>query len=162
MNMPYQFAITALRKVADTQDLIISQDFPKPPDLEIKRQELEDAISLLKVSSFGGLTALVSLVRQWGADKGITGPNAKATVESQFEKLLEEVGEIRQGIMKADQHEIIDGIGDSTVVLILLAELAGVRFETCLLAAWDVIKDRQGTMVNGQFVKSNEPTSKPH
>jgi NTP pyrophosphatase (non-canonical NTP hydrolase) len=67
---------------------------------------------------------------------------------------MEEVGEIADGISDNDQHEIVDGIGDATVVLILLAELAGVRFETCLQAAWDEIKDRKGSMQNGHFVKS--------
>ena len=40
-----------------------------------------------------------------------------------------------------------------TVVLILLAELAEVRFETCLVAAYDEIKERKGSMQNGQFLK---------
>jgi NTP pyrophosphatase (non-canonical NTP hydrolase) len=115
---------------------------------------LQDTISYLKVANLGGLSALVSLVRQWGTDRNIIGPEAKATVQTQFGKLMEEVGEIADGISDNDQHEIVDGIGDATVVLILLAELAGVRFETCLQAAWDEIKDRKGSMQNGHFVKS--------
>lgn len=115
--------------------------------------EIEWAIGFLKVASLGGVSALISLVRQWGQDRNITGPNAKATVDSQFKKLLEEVDEIREGIEKKDKHEIIDGIGDATVVLILLAELAGVRFETCLLVAYEEIKNRKGSMINGIFYK---------
>jgi len=115
--------------------------------------EIEWAITFLQVASLGGVSALISLVRQWGQDRNITGPNAKATVDSQFKKLLEEVDEIREGIEKKDQHEIVDGIGDATVVLILLAELAGVRFETCLLAAYEEIRNRKGSIIDGQFVK---------
>jgi len=122
---------------------------------ELKRRlgEINDAITFLKNAQIGGFGALVALVRQWGADRNITGPSAKATVQTQFAKLLEEVDEICEGIEKNDQHEIIDGIGDSTVVLILLAELAGVKFETCLRAAYDEIKSRTGRIVDGQFVK---------
>ena len=118
--------------------------------------QLNDSIAFLKNAQIGGLGALVALVRQWGEDRNITGPNAKATVRTQFDKLLEEVDEIREGIEKNDQHEIVDGIGDSTVVLILLAELAGVRFETCLRAAYDEIKSRTGRIVDGQFVKDGQ------
>jgi hypothetical protein len=39
--------------------------------------------------------------------------------------------------------------------LILLAELVGVKFENCLLAAYQEIKDRQGKMVDGMFVKES-------
>jgi NTP pyrophosphatase (non-canonical NTP hydrolase) len=96
---------------------------------------------------------LIGLIRQWGEDRNITGAHARATPQTQFMKLLEEIGEIDEGLDNQNVHEIIDGIGDSTVVLILLAELIGVRFEDCLLAAYNEIRERKGTMVDGQFVK---------
>lgn len=37
--------------------------------------------------------------------------------------------------------------------LILAAEMAGLRFEECLAAAYDEIKGRTGTMSGGVFVK---------
>ena len=113
----------------------------------------ETAIQTLTIANLGGFGWLVDLVRQWGLERNIIGPEAKATVASQYEKLLEEVAEIKEGIDSMDQHAIIDGIGDSTVVLILLANLAGVRFEQCLLAAYDEIKERKGKIVDGKFVK---------
>lgn len=115
--------------------------------------DLENSTIFLKVANLGGLSALVSLVRQWGTDRDIIGPQAKATVYTQFEKLREEFMELEDAIMREDQHELIDAVGDMTVVLILLAELAGVRFETCLTAAYDEIKERKGSMQNGHFVK---------
>jgi NTP pyrophosphatase (non-canonical NTP hydrolase) len=99
------------------------------------------------------MNELISQVRLWGEEKGITGENGKATPASQFEKLLEEVIEVHDGFEAQDQHAIIDGIGDCTVVLILLAELIGVRFEDCLQAAYDEIKGRTGVMKDGKFVK---------
>ena len=97
--------------------------------------------------------ALISLVREWGESKEIIGVAGRATLDSQFGKLVEEIDEIRAAIAAKNQFELIDGIGDSAVVLILLADLAGVRFEDCLRAAYGVISKRTGKMVNGTFVK---------
>lgn len=99
------------------------------------------------------MNVLIGLVRQWGEDKGITGPNGKATAQTQYNKLLEEVSEIGTALDANDQHETVDGIGDATVVLILLAELVGERFEDCLQSAYEVIKQRTGRMVDGIFLK---------
>jgi NTP pyrophosphatase (non-canonical NTP hydrolase) len=115
--------------------------------------DLKDSITFLKNGDAGGFGSLISLVRQWGRSKGIIGVDGKATLKSQFKKLIEEVDEINEAIEAKDQLELIDGIGDSTVVLILLADLAGIRFETCLQAAYDEIKGRTGKMVDGQFLK---------
>jgi NTP pyrophosphatase (non-canonical NTP hydrolase) len=96
---------------------------------------------------------LIDNVRFWGEDKGITGTEGKATVVSQLLKLLEEVEEIQQAIETNDIEELADGIGDSTVVLILLAERAGLKYEDCLQGAYDIISKRTGKMVDGTFVK---------
>jgi hypothetical protein len=80
------------------------------------------------------LPDLVANVKQWGADKGITGPEGKGTLKGQVAKTLEEVRETmcavsdysmaqtREQTSKA-YNEIIDGVGDCTVTLILLADL---------------------------------------
>lgn len=115
--------------------------------------KINDAIAFLKNARIGGFGALVSQVRQWGVDKGLTGPNGKATIGGQLEKLNEEFDELMEANNAKDQHAMIDAVGDMTVVLILLSELAGFKFETCLRAAYDEIKARTGKMVNGQFVK---------
>jgi NTP pyrophosphatase (non-canonical NTP hydrolase) len=142
-----------LREACSTIDQAIQNKNDGAELLKSDILEINDTIAFLKNAQIGGFGALVSQVRQWGVDKGITGPNAKATPYSQYRKLLEEVDEINQGLSKKDQHEIIDGIGDATVVLILLSELIGVKFETCLRAAYDEIKTRTGRIENGQFVK---------
>ena len=48
---------------------------------------------------------------------------------------------------------MIDAIGDAVVVLTNLAALEGLKIEDCVVAAYDVIKSRQGSMINGTFVK---------
>lgn len=99
---------------------------------------------------------LINAIRTWGEERNIIGDNAKATTQTQFVKLLEEVEELNVAIAVPDHDEIIDAVGDCTVVLILLAELAGVKFEDCLLNAYTVIRDRTGHMsADGLFVKDS-------
>ena len=98
---------------------------------------------------------LIEEVRNWGRAKGIIGHTGQATEQSQLTKLLEEVGELQHAIRDNIEHEKIDAIGDCTVVLILLADLIGIPFEECLDTAYQVISQRTGKMVDGQFVKDN-------
>ena len=98
----------------------------------------------------------IDLVREWGTNKGIIGPEGQATENGQLIKLLEEVEELVHAVHENDHDEKIDAIGDCTVVLILLAEIIGVSFEDCLETAYQVISKRTGEMVNGQFVKNTD------
>ena len=113
---------------------------------------------------------LIESVRQWGRDKGITGPNGKGTLLGQLSKTQEELTETRDaavahsysfnGKMTNKKGEVVftfdelkDGIGDTTVTLILAAEIAGLTIEDCLATAYAEIANRKGKMINGQFVK---------
>lgn len=96
---------------------------------------------------------LIDRVIQWGQDRNIIGG---ATALQQQEKLEEEVKEIRDGLEADNGTEIMDGIGDATVVLILQAAILGIRFEDCLALAYDTIKDRKGRMIDGKFVKESD------
>ena len=66
---------------------------------------------------------------------------------------MEEAGEVGRAILKQDEAEVIDGIGDMVVVLTNLAELIGTPIEECIARAYDVIASRTGKMVNGTFKK---------
>jgi len=66
---------------------------------------------------------------------------------------MEEAGELGRAILKKDQVEFIDAIGDMVVVLTNLAELGNTSIEICIDQAYDVISKRTGKMVNGTFVK---------
>ena len=48
---------------------------------------------------------------------------------------------------------IIDAIGDIMVTLIIQAKLQDLSLEECLESAYNVIAERKGKMINGQFVK---------
>jgi NTP pyrophosphatase (non-canonical NTP hydrolase) len=90
------------------------------------------------------------LIRQWADERGIYRNGDSKT---QFIKLQEETGELARAILKNDRNELIDAIGDAVVVLTNLAALEGLKIEDCVASAYDVIKSRQGSMVNGTFVK---------
>jgi len=90
------------------------------------------------------------LIRQWAEERGIYKNGDSKT---QFVKLQEETGELARAILKNNREEFIDAIGDAVVVLTNLAALEGLKIEDCVTSAYDVIKSRQGSMVNGTFVK---------
>lgn len=116
------------------------------------------------------MNELIGQIKQWGIDKGITGPNGKGTLLGQLSKTQEELTETRDAAMKwilaedfgcrgykgAMWEQLQDGVGDCAVTLILAAELAGLDFEQCLEYAYDEIKGRTGRMENGTFVKNNK------
>jgi NTP pyrophosphatase (non-canonical NTP hydrolase) len=92
------------------------------------------------------------LIRIWATEKGIYKSGDSRT---QYIKLMEEAGELAEALLKNDETEVIDAIGDMVVVLTNLAKLRGHNIEDCVASAYDVIKSRQGKMVNGTFVKNN-------
>ena len=89
-------------------------------------------------------------IRDWANERGLySGGDTK----TQTLKLMEEAGEICRAVLKKDEPEIIDGIGDCVVVLTNLAHLCDTSIEECIKAAYDEIKGRSGKMVNGTFKK---------
>ena len=89
-------------------------------------------------------------IRDWADKRGIYD---SGDTKTQFVKLMEEIGELGQAILKDDEAEFIDAIGDSVVVLTNLAKLGGHNIERCIESAYNEISARSGSMVNGTFVK---------
>jgi NTP pyrophosphatase (non-canonical NTP hydrolase) len=89
-------------------------------------------------------------IREWAANKGIYSQGDSKT---QYIKLMEEAGELAQAILKEDEPEIIDAIGDMVVVLTNLAKMRGHNIEDCISSAYGVISKRSGKIINGTFVK---------
>lgn len=92
-------------------------------------------------------------IRMWAHQRNIL---EGSTPQAQFVKLIEEVGELANGISKKKTEDIRDGIGDAVVVLTILAAQYGYRIEECINLAWTEIKDRKGRMVDGVFVKESD------
>ena len=90
------------------------------------------------------------LIRTWAEERGLYNQGDPKT---QTLKLMEEAGEICRAVLKKDEPEIIDGIGDCVVVLTNLAHLCDTSIEECIEAAYDEIKGRTGKMDNGTFKK---------
>ena len=89
-------------------------------------------------------------IRDWATERNLY---EKGDAKTQYLKLQEEAGEVARAILKNDEPEIIDGLGDTLVVLINLSHLAGYKLEDCLASAYEVISKRKGKMINGTFVK---------
>jgi NTP pyrophosphatase (non-canonical NTP hydrolase) len=102
------------------------------------------------------MNELIENVLQWGREKKIIGVNGKGTHRGQVDKMLEEAEETHYAVNKNDLMEVKDGIGDTTVTLILLAEMYGWTLEECLEHAYNVIAGRTGKMVDGVFVKDKK------
>ena len=90
-------------------------------------------------------------IRDWADERGLYD---KGDTKTQFCKLMEEAGELGRAILKDNQVEFMDAIGDMVVVLTNMAMLGGTSIEACIDSAYDEIKNRKGKMVNGTFVKN--------
>lgn len=113
------------------------------------------------------LQQTIDAVREWGKAKGITGPQGKGTLLGQLAKTQEELTETRDAAIKwllsepvlrspysqEMKRQLMDGYGDQVVTIILGCEMAGLRFEDCLAAAYDEIKGRTGRMEGGVFIR---------
>lgn len=98
------------------------------------------------------MNKLIRNVKDWARERGLD----KASPAKQFLKVVEEVGEVAEALAKSQNEKVCDAIGDVVVTLIILSMQLGVNLEECLRVAYDEIKDRQGEMVNGVFVKEED------
>lgn len=99
-------------------------------------------------------TDLIAKINEWAISHGLDKGNPKI----EWMKVTEEVGEIRDVFLKPhdfDDPELAlkDAIGDSIVTLVVLCLQLGYDVEECLKIAYNNIKDRQGVMINDNFVK---------
>ena len=92
-------------------------------------------------------------IRDWAGERGLY---TKGDTKTQFCKLMEEAGELGRAVLKDDQPEFVDAIGDMVVVLTNMAHLGGTTIEKCIDTAYKVISKRTGKMVNGTFVKDEK------
>jgi NTP pyrophosphatase (non-canonical NTP hydrolase) len=94
---------------------------------------------------------LESAVEKWAEDKNILN---KSIPIKQAMKTQEELTELCNAILDNNSDEIKDAIGDIMVTLIIQAKMQNFKIEECLESAYNVIKNRTGKMINGQFVKN--------
>ena len=116
-------------------------------DALTKRATLNGSMEYMKTDN------RFQLIRDWAGERGLY---TRGDTKTQFCKLMEEAGELGRAVLKDDQPEFIDAIGDMVVVLTNLAHLNGVTIEDCIDSAYKVISKRTGKMVNGTFVKDEK------
>ena len=98
---------------------------------------------------------VIENVIEWANDRDIIGLSSP---EKQILKTIEEVQETQDAINNMDFTKgkfdnIIDGIGDTVVTLIILCEMYNITLQECTEYAYKQIKDRKGKMIDGIFVK---------
>lgn len=118
-----------------TEDTLV--DVPDEKPIEQTEAEKED---------------ITELIKKWAVDRNVVSGDVK----SQMVKLLEEAGELAEGINKNKKDLIVDSIGDVYVVLVILCMQLGLDINDCIKAAYEEIKDRRGELVNGLFVKEED------
>lgn len=109
----------------------------------------------LDTPSKDGIAELIDKVNVWATSHGLDKSNPK----TQWMKVTEEVGEIRDVFLKPNdfvnpEWSLKDAIGDSIVTLVVLCLQLGYDVEECLTIAYNDIKDRQGVMIDDNFIKT--------
>jgi NTP pyrophosphatase (non-canonical NTP hydrolase) len=89
-------------------------------------------------------------IRAWAKVRGIYD---EGNTIIQYVKLQEEAGELAKALLDSNHDEVVDAIGDMIVVLTNLAHMEGLKIENCIDSAYNEIKNRKGSMINGTFVK---------
>ena len=100
---------------------------------------------------------LITKINHWADERNLK----KADPKIQWMRITEEVGEIRDVLLKPTkftdpQIALKDAIGDTLVTIIVLAHQLDLDVTECLSIAYDEIKNRKGKMVNGTFVKESD------
>lgn len=92
------------------------------------------------------------LIEAWAINRGLDKTNS----DKQLIKLVEEVGELAEAHNKGYIDKQIDSIGDIFVVLTIYALQNNLHLDDCVKEAYDTIKNRQGKMIDGVFVKNSD------
>jgi len=92
-------------------------------------------------------------VISWALDKGIL---SSSTALLQHGKMVEEVYELKHAITTKDKAAIADELGDVLVTAVIQAQMWGLDATQCLTEAVTKITKRDGQLIDGVFVKSED------
>jgi NTP pyrophosphatase (non-canonical NTP hydrolase) len=93
----------------------------------------------------------VANIIEWAEDRGLLNKDVQPTM--QMLKLVEEVGETAKAIAYKDKPNIIDGLGDCFVCLIVLCKQLGFNPGYTMNEVYKVISKRTGKLEDGLFKK---------
>lgn len=91
-------------------------------------------------------------IEAWAIARGLD----TAEPDKQLIKLMEELGELAEGINKQRRDQVIDSLGDMYVVMTIFAMQNGFSIEDAIKEAYMTIKDRTGKTVDGVFIKTGD------
>lgn len=98
---------------------------------------------------------LITRTYNWAYNNGLL---AVGNPDTQFKKIVEEVGELAAGMVRDNREDIADAIGDVIVTVLILSWQLNLDPERCLENVLDIIEKRTGRLHNGAFIKSEETT----
>lgn len=113
---------------------------------------LNSEILVSKIEEEEKKESITEKIRRWFKDRNLDTADPKR----QMLKLIEEAGELAEGLAKDRPDQVKDSIGDIYVVLTGLALQLGLDIEDCIELAYNEIKNRKGKMVDGVFVKEED------
>ena len=99
---------------------------------------------------------LFGQVHKWADSRGLL---SNGDANRQMLKVIEEIGELAGSMAKKKDEDIVDAIGDSFVTLIILSHQLGHDPDRCLYHALGEISGRNGRMIDGVFIKSNDESN---
>jgi NTP pyrophosphatase (non-canonical NTP hydrolase) len=93
---------------------------------------------------------LKTKVEEWADDKDLIRFEYRV---KQFEKVVEEVFELKEEMIQNNKKNTKLEFGDVIVTLIILSNQLNIDFVECLEMAYDKISKRKGKTIDGTFVK---------
>lgn len=148
-DRPNEYYMFILDKTNNKIQIYITEEEYKKIELYLdkKREEYEK-----KNPPKLDLQTLIENILGWSKERELNVQDAKL----QTLKLMEEVGELSASLLKDKKDELLDSLGDILVVLIILHQQLGFELEDSLNIAWNEIKDRNGKIIKGSFVKESD------
>lgn len=115
----------------------------------------DDDIDALIAELHEDFECYVDSVLEWATEKGIFD---KSNSLKQLEKTYEELGEVVHEISQIpqDPNKILLEFGDVLVTLVIAMEMNQIHPTDALKAAYEKIAKRNGKMIDGKFVKSED------
>lgn len=95
---------------------------------------------------------LIEKIHCWSTSHGLN----QGDPYKQMIKITEEVGELAQGLLKGNDEQILDSIGDTIITLAILCQQRDIDITDALNHAYKQIEHRTGTMVDGTFIKQED------
>ena len=95
---------------------------------------------------------LIVKIHDWSTSHGLN----QGDPYKQMIKITEEVGELAQGLLKRNDEQILDSVGDIIITLAIFCQQKGIDLTDAIQYAYQQIEHRKGSMVDGTFIKEED------